>query len=132
MDKLLFLLPTLQGVFRSFCLEVLQTQADIQPQFYLKLKDVGFINMLSHRFVICLVFFNSLSLSLSHTHTHTHRDEATQLASLKIVQGMLIHLSNENLTQLLPILTSAFSNHISTQCRVTMYNVLMTIYNKLW
>ena len=61
-----------------------------------------------------------------------HRDEATQLASLKIVQGMLIHLSNENLTQLLPILTNAFSNHISTQCRVTMYNVLMTIYNKLW
>ena len=54
------------------------------------------------------------------------------MASLKIVQGMLIHLSNENLTQLLPILTSAFSNHISTQCRVTMYNVLMTIYNKLW
>ena len=48
-DKLLFMLPMLQGVFRSNCLEILQSQADIQPQFYRKLKDVGFHNMISHR-----------------------------------------------------------------------------------
>lgn len=49
LEKLLFLLPALQGLFRSYCLEILETQADVQSQFYLKLKDKGFHKMLSHR-----------------------------------------------------------------------------------
>ena len=53
------------------------------------------------------------------------------MASLKIVQGMLHQLSNDDISQLLPYLT-AFATHSSVQCRVTMYNVLMTVYNNLW
>ena len=59
-----------------------------------------------------------------------HRDEATQIASLKIVQGMLNELDIKDIAQLLPYLT-AFSSHSSVQCRITMYNVLMAIYNRL-
>ena len=51
-EKLLFLLPSQQGVFRSLCLEVLQSQADVQQQFYLKLKDKGFHNIIKHRYII--------------------------------------------------------------------------------
>ena len=59
------------------------------------------------------------------------RDEATQLASLKIVQGMLNQLDMGDIRQLLPYLT-AFAGHSSIHCRITMYNVLMNIYNSLW
>ena len=62
--------------------------------------------------------------------SHSCRDEATQVASLKIVQGMLNQLDIEDIAQLLPSLVS-FSSHSSVQCRVTMYNILMTVYNML-
>ena len=35
------------------CLEVLQPLADIRDKFYLELKDKGFHNMLSFRYVVC-------------------------------------------------------------------------------
>ncbi|XP_019852740.1 PREDICTED: DNA-dependent protein kinase catalytic subunit [Amphimedon queenslandica] len=106
-EKLLFLLPSLQGVFRSSCLEILDTQADVQPQFYLKLKDKGFHTMISHR------------------------DEATQTASLSIVQKLLVQLTNDQLSEIVPILIASFSKHGSIQCRIVLYNILMRVYNKL-
>ena len=51
-EKLLFLLPGFHGVFRSMCLEVLHSQADIRPNFYRELKDKGFHTMLTHRWVM--------------------------------------------------------------------------------
>ena len=48
-EKLLFLLPVFQGVFRSMCLEVLLSQADIRPTLYQELKDKSFHDMLQFR-----------------------------------------------------------------------------------
>eukprot|EP00731_Ephydatia_muelleri_P036866 Em0341g3a len=103
-DKLIFQLPMFQGVFKTMCLEVLLSQADVRPQFYLELRDKGFRDMLSHR------------------------DEPTQLACLAIVQKMLRNLSNEQMTELLPLIT-AFGSHGSLECRVAMYDILIWIYN---
>lgn len=50
-ENLLFLLPNFHGVFRSMCLEVLLSQADIRKDLYLELKDKGFHDMLTHRYV---------------------------------------------------------------------------------
>ena len=55
MEKLLFMLPIFQGVFRSMCLEVMHSQADIRPTLYQELKEKGFHDMLQFRYaeVIC-------------------------------------------------------------------------------
>ena len=59
------------------------------------------------------------------------RDEPTQLAALKICQGMLQHLSYAHLSELLPLLT-AFGHHSSQQCRLLMYDIFIWIYTNLW
>ena len=48
-EKLLFMLPAFHGVFRSMCLEVLLSQADIRPTLYQELKDKGFHDMLKFK-----------------------------------------------------------------------------------
>ena len=53
-ENLLFLLPNFHGVFRSMCLEVLLSQADIRKDLYLELKDKGFGDMLTHRYYVCM------------------------------------------------------------------------------
>ena len=60
------------------------------------------------------------------------RNEATQTASLSIVQKLLVQLTNEQLSEIVPVLIASFSKHGSTQCRVVLYNILMRVYNKLW
>jgi DNA-dependent protein kinase catalytic subunit len=105
-EKLLFMLPTFHGVFRSYCLEVIQSQADVLPDFYHKLKDLDFHGML------------------------THRDEPTQIACLEIVRKMLVKLDDNDILQLLPILISSFGKHNSKECRLTLYNILISTYNK--
>ena len=49
MEKLLFMLPVFHGVFRSLCLEVLLTQADVRTTLYRELKEKGFHDMLKFR-----------------------------------------------------------------------------------
>lgn len=64
-EKLLFMLPVYHGVFRSMCLEVLLSQADIRPTLYRELKEKGFHDMLKFRSVKergKLVVTTSLSL----------------------------------------------------------------------
>ena len=70
--------------------------------------------------------------SPSHSLIVLYRDESTQSASLGIVQKILTQLSNEELSQILPVLITSFSTHSSTQCRIVLYNILMRVYNKLW
>ena len=60
--------------------------------------------------------------------TYNYRDEPTQLACLRIVRGMLPHLSGEQLCSLVPFVT-AFGSHLSLECREVMYDVLTWIYN---
>lgn len=115
-----------QGVFKTMCLEVLLSQADVRPQFYLELRDKGFRDMLSHRCSIEVACWSMYSVTL-HT-AHFPRDEPTQLACLAIVQKMLRNLSNEQMTELLPLIT-AFGSHGSLECRVAMYDILIWIYN---
>ena len=50
-EKLLFMLPVFHGVFRSLCLEVLLSQADLRPTLYRELKEKGFHDMLKFRSV---------------------------------------------------------------------------------
>lgn len=61
-----------------------------------------------------------------------HRDEPTQTAALKIVQGMVQHqtLSNEQLSSVLP-LVAKFGSHSSDTCRVLMYDTLITAYRNI-
>jgi DNA-dependent protein kinase catalytic subunit len=103
-EKLLFMLPAFHGVFRSMCLEVLLSQADIRPTLYQELKDKGFHDMLKFK------------------------DEPTQLAALNVCQGMLHLLKQEQVAELLPLLR-AFGHHASQKCRVLMYDILIWIYN---
>ena len=59
------------------------------------------------------------------------RDEPTQEAALKIVQGMLRHLDQEQTCTLLPLIT-AFGSHSSQTCRLLMYDILIWIYSNMW
>ena len=44
------MLPAFHGVFRSMCLEVLLSLADVRPTLYQELKEKGFHDMLKFRF----------------------------------------------------------------------------------
>jgi DNA-dependent protein kinase catalytic subunit len=103
-EKLLFMLPVFHGVFRSLCLEVLLTQADVRATLYRELKEKGFHDMLKFR------------------------DEPTQLAALNICQAMLRLLELQQMAELLPLLRE-FSRHSSQNCRVVMYDIFIWTYN---
>ena len=45
------MLPVFQGVFRSMCLDVVLSQADLRPSLYQELKGKGFHDMLKFRCV---------------------------------------------------------------------------------
>ena len=66
----------------------------------------------------------------SHNNDIVCRDEPTQMAALKIVQGMVQHrtLSLEQTAVLLP-LVKAFGSHPSQPCRLVMYDTLIALYN---
>ena len=61
---------------------------------------------------------------------HYYRDEPTQMAALKIVQGMVQHhtLTLEQTSSILPLITG-FGSHPSQPCRIIMYDTLITLYN---
>ena len=63
---------------------------------------------------------------------HCPRDEPTQTAALKIVQGMVQHqtLSEEDMATLLPVVVK-FGTHSSVTCRTSMYETLITAYSNL-
>ncbi len=71
-------------------------------------------------------------ISLSTYACCCHRDEPTQTAALKLVQGMVQHqtLTNEQLEGLLPLVTK-FGTHGSEACRGLMYGILITAYGNI-
>jgi hypothetical protein len=56
------------------------------------------------------------------------RDEASQVACLKIVLGLLSILSVEDIQALLPSVTD-FSSNKSVICRELMFDILIWIYD---
>ncbi|KAL8588517.1 hypothetical protein ACOMHN_043866 [Nucella lapillus] len=104
MNKLLFMLPSLHGSFRSLCLEVIQGQVDDLPNAYMELNSKGLRTFL------------------------THRDEDTQLVSLRISRSLAPRLTGKELLSLMPAITG-FSTHPSALCRHTMLDCLMWIYD---
>jgi hypothetical protein len=76
-----------------------------------------------------LLAYKNLSVTCE---TCCHRDEPTQTAALKIVQGMVQHqtLNEEQLCSLLPLVTK-FGSHSSEACRVLMYDTLITAYGNI-
>ena len=63
-DKLLFFLPSLSGIFLTMCLEVLHSQVEIRPQLYQELKEKGLHQLLVHRCVDHVPLVWSLIVSL--------------------------------------------------------------------
>lgn len=57
-----------------------------------------------------------------------NRDEATQLVSLKIVQGISAKLKPTEMKEFMPLVT-AISSHPSMSCRTVMYDILMWVYD---
>ncbi|XP_052761107.1 DNA-dependent protein kinase catalytic subunit-like isoform X2 [Mya arenaria] len=103
-NKLLFMLPNLQGEFRTLCLEILHSRIDCIENAFLELKAKGILTSL------------------------THRNEETQQVSLKIIKAILSKLKAVDLQGLMSAIT-AFSAHPSTGCRLTMYEILMWTYD---
>ena len=51
MNKLLFMLPSLHGEFRSHSLEVILSRVDHMTNAYLELKSKGLLTFLEHRYI---------------------------------------------------------------------------------
>ncbi|XP_069123844.1 DNA-dependent protein kinase catalytic subunit-like [Argopecten irradians] len=103
-NKILFMLPKMQGEFRSLSLEIIHGCVDSIESIYIELKSKGLMSYLSHR------------------------DEQTQLITLKIVKSIMGKLEPKELMALLPLVT-AFSSHPSMSCRAVMYDILMWVYD---
>lgn len=56
------------------------------------------------------------------------RDEATQLALLKIIHSLLEKLTMRDIEYVMPSITALSTNH-STACRDIMYDILIWIYD---
>ncbi|XP_071796803.1 DNA-dependent protein kinase catalytic subunit-like [Asterias amurensis] len=104
LNKLLFMLPSLYGQPRTLCLEVIATRSIHIPKLFMEMKSKGIVQML------------------------THRDEDTQLASLKLINGMLPNLKPTEILDILPAVRALF-NIPSPACRAVMYDILMWIYD---
>ncbi|KAI8501204.1 hypothetical protein Bbelb_212990, partial [Branchiostoma belcheri] len=103
-SKLLFMLPKLHGIFRTHCLEVIQGRVNVIDNLFLELKTRNFLGML------------------------THRDDGLQAIVLQIVYALLQKLKVEELLYLLPSV-AAFASHPAPECRRTMYDIMMWIYD---
>ncbi|XP_048248370.1 DNA-dependent protein kinase catalytic subunit-like [Haliotis rufescens] len=104
LNRLLFMLPSLHGEFRTQCLEVIHSGIDQVENVFLELHSKGLLKFL------------------------THRDEDTQQMSLRIVKSIAAKLKPEELSKLMSAVCS-ISQHPSTSCRNTMYEILMWIYD---
>ncbi|XP_078691376.1 DNA-dependent protein kinase catalytic subunit-like isoform X2 [Branchiostoma floridae x Branchiostoma belcheri] len=103
-SKLLFMLPKLHGIFRTHCLEVIRGRVNVIDNLFLELKTRNFLGML------------------------THRDDGLQAIVLQIVYALLQKLKVEELLYLLPSV-AAFASHPAPECRRTMYDIMMWIYD---
>ncbi|KAK2178224.1 hypothetical protein NP493_553g02014 [Ridgeia piscesae] len=103
-SRVLFILPQVHGEFKTSCLEIILSRIQHIDNVFTELKSKGFVASLSHR------------------------DEATQLVSLRLVQGMLEQLKPPDLLALLSSVT-AFISHPSAICRAIMYDILTWIYD---
>ncbi|XP_064600499.1 DNA-dependent protein kinase catalytic subunit-like [Liolophura sinensis] len=103
-NRLLFILPSLHGEFRPLCLEIILSRVDQVENVFLELKQKGLHKLLETR------------------------DEATQLLALKIVKAIMEKMQPPELLSVMPLLC-AFVSHSSATCRLTMYEVLMWIYD---
>uniref|UniRef100_A0A8C8B914 DNA-dependent protein kinase catalytic subunit n=1 Tax=Otus sunia TaxID=257818 RepID=A0A8C8B914_9STRI len=103
-NAVLFLIPKLHGVMKTYCLEVIMYRAEEVPDLHLQLKGKDFIQIMSHR------------------------DDERQRVCLDIVYKMLSKLKPLELKELLPGVTG-FISHPSVICRQRMYDILMWIYD---
>ncbi|KAM8811045.1 DNA-dependent protein kinase catalytic subunit [Eudromia elegans] len=104
MNAVLFLIPKLHGVMKTYCLEVIMCRAEEIPDLHVHLKSKDFIQIMNHR------------------------DDERQRVCLDIVYKMLPKLKPLELKELLPGVTG-FISHPSAVCRQRMYDVLMWIYD---
>ncbi|CAB4005561.1 DNA-dependent kinase catalytic subunit-like [Paramuricea clavata] len=103
-NQILFVLPNVHGEFKTRCLEIILSRVKVIPNLFLELKTKGFMNVLNHR------------------------DEASQVACLKIILGLLNILSVADIQTLMPSVTDFFSNK-SILCRGLMFDILIWIYD---
>ncbi|KAK7506702.1 hypothetical protein BaRGS_00002177 [Batillaria attramentaria] len=104
LNKLLFMLPSLHGEFRSQTLEVILGRVDTLEDAFRELQSKGLLTFL------------------------THRDEDTQLVSLHLVRSLAPKMKAKELLSLMSAITS-FGSHPSATCRHTMLDILMWIYD---
>ncbi|XP_030839871.1 DNA-dependent protein kinase catalytic subunit [Strongylocentrotus purpuratus] len=104
MNKLLFMLPSIHGQPKTECLQIITARIEHIDNAFIEMKNKNILALL------------------------THKDEADQLTSLKLVDGMLPKLKPSELRYLLPAVKD-FVSHPSPSCRDTMYSILMWIYD---
>nr|XP_054763504.1 DNA-dependent protein kinase catalytic subunit-like [Lytechinus pictus] len=104
MNKLLFMLPSIHGQPKTECLQIITARIEHIDNAFIEMKNKNILALL------------------------THKDEADQLTSLKLVDGMLPKLQPSELLHLLPAV-KGFVSHPSPTCRDAMYSILMWIYD---
>ncbi|ESO96748.1 hypothetical protein LOTGIDRAFT_143667, partial [Lottia gigantea] len=104
LNKLLFMLPNLNGESRRLCLEVVHGRIGQIDNVFMELKTKGLLSFL------------------------TQRNEKTQLVALNIITSIREKLKSKEMSSLMDSIT-AFSHHPSTLCRKVMFELLMWIYD---
>ncbi|XP_033121520.1 DNA-dependent protein kinase catalytic subunit-like [Anneissia japonica] len=103
-NKVIFDVPSLHGQPKTQCVDILVTRIDTIENVFIVMKNIGIDDLL------------------------THRDEAQQVAALKLVNGALKVLKAKELHCLLPSIVSFVSNP-SAACREVMFDILMWIFD---
>ncbi|EDO34280.1 predicted protein, partial [Nematostella vectensis] len=104
MKHIMFHLPTIHGVFKAQCLEIVLSRVSDIPDLFTELRSKGLNVMFEHR------------------------DEGVQVALLKIIQGLLEKLKMSEIEYVVPsIATMATSS--STACRELIYDIFMWVYD---
>ncbi|XP_028413162.1 DNA-dependent protein kinase catalytic subunit-like [Dendronephthya gigantea] len=103
-NQILFVFQHVHAQFKTLCLEIILSRVGVIPNLFLELKTKGFLNTL------------------------THRDEATQVACLRIILGRLSQMSVGDIQTLLPSVTDFLSSK-SVACRGLMFDILIWIYD---
>ncbi|KAG1689916.1 DNA-dependent protein kinase catalytic subunit [Nymphon striatum] len=105
LQKFLFKLPSLRGMLKTLCLEVIYGHAEKIDNVFQELKTKDILGLLKHR------------------------DDRVQLTVLLIIQRILKNLSPDQLLYLLPSVIS-FSTDNDVECRKVMTDILMALYQQ--
>eukprot|EP00048_Salpingoeca_helianthica_P009248 m.132741 g.132741 ORF g.132741 m.132741 type:complete len:3967 (+) comp14817_c0_seq1:97-11997(+) len=104
-ERVLFMLPAVNGQFKKFALDILASHGEAHPALFTKLRTLGLQTLFGHR------------------------DAAIQSSAIKLMKKLVLSLSAADVIMLLEILVKYFPDNTNATCRQLYFEFLINLYD---